>query len=146
MFLLELHEFPSAPCFAKKKKILMTARVSMLLKSRASLTRFRACLLPDRAKDLSTPLEQSLSRYLLTRSARQFSLTVQRRCVTIKLLRLTAAARGLAHKYQLKLVAAVDLTCRPPAAYVTGYACSHIVRNISPVGYFSTIFYARKST
>ena len=31
----------------------MTARVSMLLKSRASVTCFRACLLPGRAKDLS---------------------------------------------------------------------------------------------
>jgi len=39
----------------KKKKTLMTARVSMLLKSRASLSCFRACFLPGRAKDLSTP-------------------------------------------------------------------------------------------
>ena len=39
----------------KKKKHLMTARVSMLLKSRASLTCFRAWLLPGRAKDLSAP-------------------------------------------------------------------------------------------
>ena len=34
MFLSEWREFPSAPCLARKKK-LMTARVSMLLKSRA---------------------------------------------------------------------------------------------------------------
>ena len=34
------------------KKNLMTARVSMLLKLRASLTCFRACFLPGRAKDL----------------------------------------------------------------------------------------------
>ena len=33
----------------------MTACVSMLLKSRASLTCFRACFLPGRAKDLSAP-------------------------------------------------------------------------------------------
>jgi len=33
----------------------MTARVSVLLKLRASLTFFRACFLPDRAKDLSAP-------------------------------------------------------------------------------------------
>ena len=33
----------------------MTARVSMLLKSRASLTCFRACFLPGRARDLSAP-------------------------------------------------------------------------------------------
>ena len=34
------------------KKNLMTARVSMLLKSHPSLTCFRACFLPGRAKDL----------------------------------------------------------------------------------------------
>ena len=37
----------------------MTARVSMLLKSRASLTCFRAYFLPGRAKDLSAPRENS---------------------------------------------------------------------------------------
>jgi len=35
MFLSEWREFPSAPCLAEKKN-LMTARVSMLLKSRTS--------------------------------------------------------------------------------------------------------------
>jgi len=55
MFLSEWRKFPSAPCLAGGKKYLMTARVSMLLKSRASLTRFRACFLPGRAKDLSAP-------------------------------------------------------------------------------------------
>ena len=55
MFLSEWREFPSAPCLAGKKKILMTARVSMLLKSPASLTFFRACFLPGRAKDISAP-------------------------------------------------------------------------------------------
>jgi len=39
----------------KKKKNSMTASVSMLLKSRVSLTCFRACCLPGRAKDLSAP-------------------------------------------------------------------------------------------
>jgi hypothetical protein len=34
---------------------LMAARVLMLLKSRASLTCFRACFLAGRAKDLSAP-------------------------------------------------------------------------------------------
>ena len=43
--------FGALPC--KKKK--MTARVSMLLKSRASLTHFRACFVPGRAKDLLAP-------------------------------------------------------------------------------------------
>jgi len=54
MFLSEWREFPSAPCLAEKKKNLMTARVS-LLKSRASLTCFRACFLPGQAKVLSAP-------------------------------------------------------------------------------------------
>jgi len=54
MFLSEWRQFPSAPCRAEKKT-LMTARVSMLLKSRASLKCFRACFLPGRAKDLSAP-------------------------------------------------------------------------------------------
>jgi len=47
--------FGALPC---RKRSLMTARVSILLKSRASLTCFRACFLPGRAKDLSA------SRYL----------------------------------------------------------------------------------
>ena len=54
MFLPNWREFPSAPCLAEKRN-LMTARVSMLLKSRASLTCFRACFPPGRAKDLSAP-------------------------------------------------------------------------------------------
>ena len=54
MFLSEWREYPSAPCLAGKEN-LMTARASMLLKSRASLTCFRACFLPGRAKDLSAP-------------------------------------------------------------------------------------------
>jgi len=44
--------FGALPC---KKINLMTDRVSMLLKSRASLTCFRTCFLPGRAKDLSAP-------------------------------------------------------------------------------------------
>jgi len=47
--------FVALPCI---KKNLITARFSMLLKLRASLTCFRACFLPGRAKDLSA------SRYL----------------------------------------------------------------------------------
>jgi len=54
MFLSGWREFPSASCLAGKKN-LMTARVSMLLKSPASLTCFRTCLLPGQAKDLSAP-------------------------------------------------------------------------------------------
>ena len=54
MFLSEWLEFPSAPCLAKKKNF-MTARVSMLLRSRASLTCFRAGFVSGRAKDFSAP-------------------------------------------------------------------------------------------
>jgi len=38
--------FSALPC--REKKNFMTVRVSMLLKSRASLTCFRACFLPGR--------------------------------------------------------------------------------------------------
>ena len=51
-----------------KKKNLMTARVSMLLKLRASLTCFRACFLPGRAKDLSAPRYFASTKYQKGRS------------------------------------------------------------------------------
>ena len=44
--------FGALPC---RKRNLMTARVTMLLRSRTYLTCFRVCLLPDRSKDLSAP-------------------------------------------------------------------------------------------
>ena len=44
--------FGALPC---RKRNLMAARVAMLLISRASLTCFRACFLPGRAKDLLAP-------------------------------------------------------------------------------------------
>ena len=47
--------FISAPCLTVEKKNLMTPHVSMLLKPRVSLTCFRACFFPGRAKDLSAP-------------------------------------------------------------------------------------------
>ena len=53
MFLPEWREFLSAPDLAGEN--LMKARVSMLLKSRGSLTCFRVCFLPGKAKDLSAP-------------------------------------------------------------------------------------------
>jgi len=51
MFLLEWREFPSAPCLAGEGGNLMTARVSMLLKSRASpdMLPFSLC---NKKKDL----------------------------------------------------------------------------------------------
>ena len=66
MFLSEWREFPSAPCLAGEKENLITACVSMLLKSRASLTCFRACFLPGRAEDISAP------RYERKRFAQEF--------------------------------------------------------------------------
>jgi len=48
---MEWISFGALSC--RKKKTLMKVHVSMLLKSRASLTCFRACFLPGRAKDLS---------------------------------------------------------------------------------------------
>jgi len=44
MFLPESREFSLAPCLAGRGGGDLTARVSMLLKSRASLTCFRACV------------------------------------------------------------------------------------------------------
>jgi hypothetical protein len=44
--------FGASPC---RKRNLMTARVSILSKSRAPLTCCRACFLPGRTKDLSAP-------------------------------------------------------------------------------------------
>jgi len=54
MFLSEWREFPSAPCLAEKNQIKKNRnkkkkkknRVSMSLKSRASLTCFQGCFLP----------------------------------------------------------------------------------------------------
>jgi len=50
----------------------MTARISILLKSRASLTCFRACFFPGRAKDLSAPRDQGrvLSEGTITKNVR----------------------------------------------------------------------------
>ena len=45
----------SCSALPRRRKNLMTAHVSMLLKLHASLTCFRACFLPGRAKDLSAP-------------------------------------------------------------------------------------------
>jgi hypothetical protein len=85
MFLSEWREFPSAPCLAGKKKNLVTARISMLLKSRASLTCFRACFLPDRAKDLSAPRYENISMlvYLLQKVRLLWYLSSISSCVNM---------------------------------------------------------------
>jgi len=54
MFLLEWREFPSAPCLAGGKKLDDNSRLDVV-EIAASLTCFRACFLPGRAKDLSAP-------------------------------------------------------------------------------------------
>ena len=56
----------------KTKNNLMTARVSMLLKSRSSLKCFRACFLPGRAKDISAPLYPCLMINLKGRNMQHF--------------------------------------------------------------------------
>jgi len=69
MFPSEWGEFSCEPCLGGEKNS-MTARVSMLLKSRASLICFRACFLTGRAKDLSAPEKYNCISfvYLLTYS------------------------------------------------------------------------------
>jgi len=49
----------------QEKTNLMTARVSMLLKSRASLSCLRACFLPGRAKYISTPRYMAEDYYII---------------------------------------------------------------------------------
>ena len=75
MFLSEWREFPSAPCLARGMGgggvCLMAVRLSMLLKSHASVTCFRACFLPDRAKDLSA------SRSITRKKCGVFSIRVR---------------------------------------------------------------------
>jgi len=83
MFLTECREFPSAPCPARRKKNLKTARVSMLMKPGASLTCFRACFLPGRAKNSSAPLYGRLIRHMLQASMHPWSSTHTRRCAQI---------------------------------------------------------------
>ena len=67
MFLSEWREFPSTSCLAEKKT-LMTPRVSMLLKSRASPTCFRACFLPGRPKDLSASVSVTYPHQLCSKN------------------------------------------------------------------------------
>ena len=52
MFMSAWREFPSVPC---RKRNVMAARVSILLKSCSSVTCFQARVLPDQAKDLPAP-------------------------------------------------------------------------------------------
>jgi len=54
MFLSEWREFPSAPVLTGKKKLDDSSRLDVV-EIAQSLTCFRACFLPGRAKDLSAP-------------------------------------------------------------------------------------------
>jgi len=56
----------------------MTARFSILLKSRASLTCFRACFAPGRAKDLSAPLVFLRSQLIFAKFLLAFFYILQR--------------------------------------------------------------------
>jgi len=73
-----------------KKKNLMTARVSMLLKSRASLTFFPACFLPGRAKDLSALRYYSLCFISLVRNIMTSVLII---CEEIRRIRSTSVCQ-----------------------------------------------------
>ena len=53
------------------------ARVSMLLKSSASLTCFRACFLPGRTKDLSAPLYRGVGKSLARPGRKQANVSVR---------------------------------------------------------------------
>jgi len=68
MFPSEWYEFPSAPC--------LTVCVSMLLKSRASLSSFRTCFLPGRAKDVSAPGITLSGSFFLIASRQTLSASV----------------------------------------------------------------------
>jgi len=71
--------FGALPC---RKKNLVIARVSILLKSRSSLTFFRACFFPGRAKDLSAPRYLFLSVVLL-RKWKQWKRNIIKRRVNV---------------------------------------------------------------
>ena len=98
MFLSEWREFPPAPCLTEKKNW-MTARVSMLLKSGASLTCVRACFIPGRAKDLSAPryLNLYLQRVHLLKTAHlQRTLLKQQMTATHKIsIRVTRGKNSI---------------------------------------------------
>jgi len=53
MFLSEWREFPSAPCLAGRKKLDDSSRLDVVEIAHPDV--LQACLLPVRAKDLSTP-------------------------------------------------------------------------------------------
>ena len=98
--------FGALPCRGEKKP-LMTARGSMLLKSRASLTCFRACFIPGRAKDLSAP------RYVVLM---QFFYSTATDCDSLR-----AAQSGDRIPVRVRFSAPVQ-TCpgAHPASYTTG--------------------------
>jgi len=123
MFRSEWRQFPSAPCLTGKKS-LMTARVSMLLKSRASLTCFRACFLPGRAKDLSAP------RYItLHRDMRNFDWV----CLNTGLITVVyiMAPRGAGEPHGSKVARNVEKTKNflwVPSGCISCFLCKPVFR------------------
>ena len=76
--------FGALPC---RKRNLMTARVSIWSKKRASLTCFRVCFLPGRAKDLSAP--RGITHFLHFRImiyCHADSRLIKNRCKSIKMI------------------------------------------------------------
>ena len=114
MFLSELREFPSAPCLAGIKN-LMTARVSMLLQSRVSLTCFRSCFLPGRAKNLPAPRQI----FLDDNSLCNFSALYSNRCG-----RCTQRRKSVDPGYFYPNMYS-DTHVRPPSALCLP-ACTHV--------------------
>ena len=97
MFLSEWREFPSTPCLAWKKNS-MTARVSTLLKSHASLTCFQACFFPCRAKDLPAPQYITYS----TRGDGEDYTTPTKNLLLFISLPITLTAHSKSHIFQMK--------------------------------------------
>ena len=131
MFLSEWCEFPSTPCLAGGwgGGKLITAHVSMLLKSRASLTCFRACFLPGRAKDLSAP-----------RQNRDFAETI---FFWLPLWKSHSRIIGFAIAVRIRsLVGALEIFCLPPQTLLSilVYKLSRCSNPISTVCFNVMIF------
>jgi len=76
----------------------MTSRVSMLLKSRPSLTCFRACFLPGRSKDLSAPRYNTRVIEIFESLSREYQNVIMNRCesqLALQCMSLDSALRSI---------------------------------------------------
>ena len=110
----------------------MAARVSMLLKSRASGTCFRACFLPGRAKDLSAPRYLELFRLKGTTDLTDVAYFVIGFCVHYMHIVCAVGALGM-----LRLIATA-LSCIMTSVYLE--SCSVYARVLSTVNRSSAGF------